>query len=148
VLIGVAIVLKTCVWEVISSNLSHDTIYPDWGLLWLSSLPPRKCCHITWKLAMTASFYVWPFQYVSHPAIWCCIISLWVTLDCHSDLQSDLSMHGLKPPLPKLEPWECDECKWHSSISERIVWPEQKTSETPNINTVPPHTCWYVNTSK
>jgi hypothetical protein len=40
-------------------------------------------------------------------------------LDLQSDLCADLPVQRLKLPLPKLEAWECEEYKLHSSISER-----------------------------
>jgi hypothetical protein len=61
--------------EVPGSNLGPETGYPDWGISWLSSVPPGKCRNSPVNSPTTSSVHiVFSSSFTCHPLIWRCII--------------------------------------------------------------------------
>jgi hypothetical protein len=48
----------TCISDVPGMNLSQDTSYPNWGSLWLSSVPPGLCQDVTLNQEMAGFFHI------------------------------------------------------------------------------------------
>jgi hypothetical protein len=40
--VGIPIMYQSSIWEVLSSDLSSNTGYPECGFSWFSSIPPSK----------------------------------------------------------------------------------------------------------
>jgi hypothetical protein len=41
--VGLAVMFQAHIQEMISSTLPRDSVYPDRGFLWFSSVPPARC---------------------------------------------------------------------------------------------------------
>jgi hypothetical protein len=62
-----ALMLQTCIREVLGSNIGQDIGYSEWGLCWFYSFPKRKCRKVFWLGYIR--FLPNRFQFNSHPSI-------------------------------------------------------------------------------